>query len=261
MVEEADRQEPEHERTRVAPEPEVLVKHVEQRDQRKSRPAIHEPGRTVLYSEGFQMKWRETLCLVLVAAASVSATGAQPVESDQQMLIKLERDWNDAFYRKDVAFIESLLAPEFTATYDDGSRGDKAKELALTKEFDQQVESAVQDDFTVKVFGNTAVVWFTLKLVGIKQGQRSGARLELHRCLDPARRPMAVRVDAEHETQSESKTTEDTGVLTEGPSGWFNDATILCQTAFHLEPGSGDRQPASALLRGADGDVQVAFGV
>ena len=119
------------------------------------------------------MKWRETLCLVLVAAASVSVTGAQRVESDQQALIKLERDWNDAFYRKDVAFIESLLAPEFTATDDDGSRGDKAKELALTKEFDQQVESAVHDDFTVKVFGNAAVVWFTLKLVGIKQGQRS----------------------------------------------------------------------------------------
>jgi ketosteroid isomerase-like protein len=118
------------------------------------------------------MKWRETLCLVLVAATGASAA-AQRVESDQQALIKLERDWNDAFYKKDVAFIESILAPEFTATYDDGSRGDKAKELALTKEFNQQVESAVQDDFTVKIFGNTAVVFFTLKLVGIKQGQRS----------------------------------------------------------------------------------------
>ena len=118
------------------------------------------------------MKWREALCLVLVAATGASAA-AQRVESDQQALIKLERDWNDAFYKKDVAFIESILAPEFTATYDDGSRGDKAKELALTKEFNQQVESAVQDDFTVKIFGNTAVVFFTLKLVGIKQGQRS----------------------------------------------------------------------------------------
>lgn len=118
------------------------------------------------------MKWRETLCLVLVAATGASAA-AQRVESDQQALIKLERDWNDAFYKKDVAFIESILAPEFTATYDDGSRGDRAKELALTKEFNQQVESAVQDDFTVKIFGNTAVVFFTLKLVGIKQGQRS----------------------------------------------------------------------------------------
>ena len=119
------------------------------------------------------MKWRETVCLVLVAVASASAAAAQPVESDQQALIRLERDWNDAFYKKDVAFIESILAPEFTATYDDGSRGDKAKELSLTNEFNQQVESAVQDDFTVKIFGETAVVFFTLKLVGIKQGQRS----------------------------------------------------------------------------------------
>ena len=118
------------------------------------------------------MKWRETLCLLLVVATGASAA-AQRVESDQQALIKLERDWNDAFYKKDVAFIESILAPEFTATYDDGSRGDKAKELALTKEFNQQVESAVQDDFTVRIFGNTAVVFFTLKLVGIKQGQPS----------------------------------------------------------------------------------------
>ena len=117
------------------------------------------------------MKWRETLCLVLVAATGASAA-AQRVESDQQALIKLERDWNDAFYKKDVAFIESILAPEFTATYDDGSRGEEAKELGLRKELNQQVESAAQDDFTVKIFGNTAVVFFTLKLVGIKKGQR-----------------------------------------------------------------------------------------
>lgn len=119
------------------------------------------------------MNWRATVSLLLVAVASASAAAAQPVESDQQALIRLERDWNEAFYKKDVAFIESVLAPEFTATYDDGSRGDKAKELALTKEFNQQVESAVQEDFTVKIFGNTAIVFFTLKLVGIKQGQPS----------------------------------------------------------------------------------------
>jgi hypothetical protein len=53
------------------------------------------------------------------------------VESDQQVLIKLEQGWNQAFYRKDLPFISSLLADEFVATYDDGSRGDKAKELAL----------------------------------------------------------------------------------------------------------------------------------
>ena len=95
----------------------------------------------------------------------------------EQILVRLEREWNDAFYRKDVARIEALLADEFTATYDDGSRGDKARELALVTEFDQQVESAIQDDFKVKVYGDTAVVWFTLNVVGIKQGQRSELKL------------------------------------------------------------------------------------
>jgi ketosteroid isomerase-like protein len=115
------------------------------------------------------------LCGALVAAFVVTAPASQEqrVESDQQVLITLERRWNESVYRKDVAFIESILADEFIATYDDGSRGDKAKELALVAEFNQQVESAIQDEFTVRVYGDTAVVWFTLRLVGTKQGQRS----------------------------------------------------------------------------------------
>jgi len=105
-------------------------------------------------------------------AAVATALSAQPsVELDEQILIDLERHWNNAFYQKDLKFIENILADEFVATYDDGSRGDKAKELALTAEFNQQVESAVQEDFTVKVYRDTALVWFTLRVVGIRQGQ------------------------------------------------------------------------------------------
>jgi ketosteroid isomerase-like protein len=123
----------------------------------------------------FGMELRYALCCVLAAACAVTASASQrpQVESDQQILIGLERRWNEAFYRKDVAFIESILADEFVATYDDGSRGDKARELALVAEFNQKVVSAVLDEFTVKVYRDTAVVWFTLHLVGIKQGQRS----------------------------------------------------------------------------------------
>lgn len=123
-----------------------------------------------------EMRWlRYVLCCVLAGAWTVvaSPSHSQPIKSDQQILIELERGWNEAFYRKDVTFIEDLLADEFMATYDDGSRGDKARELALTAEFNQQVESAIQDDFTVRVYRDTAVVWFTLRLVGIRQGQRA----------------------------------------------------------------------------------------
>jgi ketosteroid isomerase-like protein len=120
------------------------------------------------------MVLRHCVCVVLVIVGTATPFASQtPVESDQQILIKLEQRWNEAFYRKDVAFIETILADEFIATYEDGSRGDKARELALAAEFNQQVESAIQDEFTVKVYRDTAVVWFTLRLVGIRQGQRA----------------------------------------------------------------------------------------
>ena len=121
------------------------------------------------------MGLRYFLCCVLTAALAIPASAWQrsPVVSDQQALIELEEGWNQAFYRKDIAFIEKILANEFTATYDDGSRGDRARELALAGEFNQQVESAIQDEFTVRVYSDTAVVWFTLHMVGIRQGQRA----------------------------------------------------------------------------------------
>ena len=120
------------------------------------------------------MEWlRYLVCGALLAASTVPASASQspPVKSDQEVLIELEEAWNEAFYRKDLAFIEGILADEFIATYDDGSRGDKARELALATEFDQQVQSAIPDEFTVRVFGDTAVVWFTLRLVGLRQGE------------------------------------------------------------------------------------------
>ena len=121
------------------------------------------------------MTWlRISVLCVLWSAGAVTADAAQeaPVRSDQQILTDLERAWNAAFYRKDIPFIENILADEFTATYEDGTRGDKAKELALVAGFNQQIESANLDEFTVKVYGNTAIVWFSLHLVGPRQGER-----------------------------------------------------------------------------------------
>ena len=122
------------------------------------------------------MRWlQHVVCytLAITASVSLSASSTQTVQSDQQVLIELERGWNDAVYRQDANFVANLLADEFIVTYDDGARGDKARELALVAEFNQQVVSAVQDDFTVRVYQDTAVVWFTLNLVGMRQGQRA----------------------------------------------------------------------------------------
>lgn len=118
------------------------------------------------------MTWR-----LLLVAAIVGAAPAAPAQdlrglSDQQILMRLEREWDAAFLRNDVGFVESVLAEEFIATYDDGSTGDKAKELKLVAEFNQAIESSKLDDFTIKIYDKTAVVWFTRHLAGPSKGRR-----------------------------------------------------------------------------------------
>jgi ketosteroid isomerase-like protein len=120
------------------------------------------------------MTWREPLFGVLVVACAATASSSQDRRgwSDQQILTRLEEDWDAAFLRNDVTRVENILADEFMATYDDGSRGDKAKELKLVAEFSQEVQSSTLDDFTVKVYGDTAVVGFSRHLAGLSKGRR-----------------------------------------------------------------------------------------
>jgi len=110
--------------------------------------------------------------LALLATASLSAAPVQRVQSDQEILIQLERDWDTAYHNSDAAFIERLLADEFIATYGDGTRGDKAEELSRAANFNQQIESSSLDEFIIKIYGDTAVVWMTQHLVGPSKGQR-----------------------------------------------------------------------------------------
>ncbi|MXZ70737.1 MAG: nuclear transport factor 2 family protein [Acidobacteria bacterium] len=117
-------------------------------------------------------------CFVLLAGLTGGVVAAQQsADTVEQTLIELERGWNTAFYDRDVAFLDSILAEDFIVTYDDGTRGDKARELELAETFNQRVVSATQEDFIVQVYGDSAVVWFTLRVVGIRQGQEAEVTL------------------------------------------------------------------------------------
>jgi ketosteroid isomerase-like protein len=118
------------------------------------------------------MKSRATVMLVLLSLAAPAAAQSQRrAVSDQETLITLERDWDAAFHHQDVTFLENVLAQEFVATYAEGQRADRAKEIENAKNFNQQIDSSVLDEFIVKVYGDTAVVWFTQKLTGPSKGQ------------------------------------------------------------------------------------------
>lgn len=118
----------------------------------------------------------KTVFVVAALLAFAAGAHAQDVKSDQQVLIELEQQWDSAFHRGDAKFIETLLADEFIATYGDGARGDRAKELSLAGDQRQQVDSSRLDEFIVKTFGNTAVVWFTQILVGPVNGKPTEVR-------------------------------------------------------------------------------------
>jgi ketosteroid isomerase-like protein len=120
------------------------------------------------------MTWRNVLLSLIAILLAVTTPRAQTgtVRSDQQVLVQLEHDWDAAFRRKDLRFIERILADEFVATYSDGSRGDRAKELALAADFNLQIDSSTLDEFIVKIYGDTAVVWMSQHLVGPSQGRQ-----------------------------------------------------------------------------------------
>src|SRR5262245_31487543 len=108
-----------------------------------------------------RMILRATLVCSFVALIGVAPAVSQSVKSDQDILVQLERDWDAAFHRHDVAFIDRILAEEFIVTYDNGVRADRKTELELAASLNENIESSSLDEFIVKEYGNTAIVWFT----------------------------------------------------------------------------------------------------
>ena len=113
---------------------------------------------------------RALLALVFVGWAT-TASAQLSVKSDQEILIELEQTWISALKRNDVKFVETVLAEEFVATYGDGTRGDRKHELQLVADFNAQVDEWLVGEFTVKVYKDTAVVWFTQRMTGPVQGK------------------------------------------------------------------------------------------
>jgi ketosteroid isomerase-like protein len=107
----------------------------------------------------------------------VSGSQLKPAQSDEAVLMQLERNWDAAVRRKDSGFIGTILADEFMATYDDGSRADRTKEIVRAATFDRRIDSSTLDDFTIKTYGDTAVVWFTQSMSGSDQGRATKTTL------------------------------------------------------------------------------------
>lgn len=87
-------------------------------------------------------------------AATASASNAEPE------ILKLEREWLDAYVKRDAAAMERIEADEFAITYPNGEVATKAQEVARMKS-----EGAVNpslklstEETKVRLYGDTAVL-------------------------------------------------------------------------------------------------------
>jgi ketosteroid isomerase-like protein len=101
------------------------------------------------------------VCVVglVFAVAAWAQTPPKPItESVKQELIKLENSWNDATVKRDVAFLDGILADDYTLTEFDGNIVTKAQLLANLKSGEQVTTFAVASGIKVRVYGDAAVV-------------------------------------------------------------------------------------------------------
>jgi ketosteroid isomerase-like protein len=77
----------------------------------------------------------------------------------EQEIRALEKLWNESRVRADVSALGALLGDEWTVTHGDGSIDTKAQYLADLRSGDRKFFGDVkQDQFTVRLYGDTAVV-------------------------------------------------------------------------------------------------------
>ena len=89
----------------------------------------------------------------------------------EQALLQLERDWEQANAKNDLAALERILAPEFVATDSDGRLTTRAEGFARRKSGAVKFTAFTQDDYKVQVIGDTAIVTGRMTIKGVRDGK------------------------------------------------------------------------------------------
>ncbi len=93
-------------------------------------------------------------------ASAVAA--ASPDANVEQELIRLDKEWSNVYSKSDPgnqAALERILADEYIYVEHDGRITNKEQDIAFLKTLGPTTESeAINDDFRVRVYGDTAVM-------------------------------------------------------------------------------------------------------
>jgi ketosteroid isomerase-like protein len=119
------------------------------------------------------MKTRVSLLVLasLLVWALDSAVGQNERNSATSKVLALEKKWNDAYQRGDIATMGSLLADDFIITVEDGSTFSKAGYIAHNGDSAVHVEISEMSDLQVRMHGNTGVVTGAYHEKGTEKGK------------------------------------------------------------------------------------------
>ncbi len=109
---------------------------------------------------------RLAVFLGLAAGLTLSAGVAAQTGNAEQTLLQLERDWEQANAKNDLAALDRILAPEFVSTDSDGRLTTRAEGMARRKSGAVTFTAFTQDDYKVHLFGDAAIVTGRMTIKG-----------------------------------------------------------------------------------------------
>lgn len=116
---------------------------------------------------------KKFLCRVAALLLFASTPGfAQNATSDEGgRVLGLENAWGHAIEAKDTKALDMLLASSFVAVEIDGSVSSKSEFLASIKAPDYQPSQAINEQISVRVYGDAAVVNGIFRIKGVEKGK------------------------------------------------------------------------------------------
>jgi ketosteroid isomerase-like protein len=107
----------------------------------------------------------------LLILASISSFAQNSTSDEGGRVLGLETAWNHAIEAKDTKALDMLLANTFVAVEIDGSVSSKSEFLASIKAPEYQPSQAVNEQVSVQVYGNAAVVGGIFRIKGMEKGK------------------------------------------------------------------------------------------
>jgi len=98
--------------------------------------------------------------------------------SAEEEIKRIEIEWGEAFERRDIPTLDSLMSDEYILTDPLGNVRNKSESLAAIKRNDVHFESTTSDNVNVRINGDTAVVTGTSTFRGRYKGWSMAGRYQ-----------------------------------------------------------------------------------